>query len=89
MINFKERLRSYEQNAKKVRKLRKKINRTEEETEEMHALWHSHCPCTITALLNLYHEVRGSDHRHNPEKFGDWWYNRVHSRLMEEYERQD
>lgn len=89
MIDFKERLRSYEQNAKKARKLRKKRERTEEEAMELYTLERGHCPCEITALLNLYHEVRGSEHRHNHEKFGDWWYSRVYGKLHDEYHSSD
>lgn len=40
---------------------------------------------TITALLNYYHELRGSDYRHNCEKYIDeYWYR--HRQLQKEYE---
>jgi hypothetical protein len=38
----------------------------------------------ITACLNLYHEFRGSPHRHGIEKGWEWHYSRVLSRLREE-----
>lgn len=38
----------------------------------------------ITACLNLYHEIRGSEHRHGIEKGWDWRHDSILARLRTE-----
>jgi hypothetical protein len=38
----------------------------------------------ITAYLNLYHELRGSDYRHGVRDDNKWWYDRCYNKLKEE-----
>lgn len=38
------------------------------------ALEHGRRSIKITALLNLYHEMRGSEYRHNVQKTDRWYY---------------
>ncbi|HLY11473.1 MAG TPA: hypothetical protein VKW04_19370 [Planctomycetota bacterium] len=38
----------------------------------------------ITACLNLYHEIRGSAHRHGIEKGWEWRHESVLKRLRQE-----
>ena len=41
----------------------------------------------ITACLNLYHELRGSAHRHGIRKGWEWYHERTLTRLREDVAR--
>jgi hypothetical protein len=51
--------------------------------------WHAagevrHNKARITAALNLYHEVRGSDYRHGLPPSDDWMYHSTYNSFMDE-----
>ena len=47
--------------------------------------WHSNGNrVEITALLNLYHEIRGSEYRHNIRIGDEWWYDASMTSLRKE-----
>ena len=43
------------------------------------------CKAEITAALNLYHEVRGSDYRHGVSCHTKFWYSKHESELRERF----
>lgn len=80
MIDFKQELITYQDIVALKRKL---LTRSDLHTFK---IYHK---SRITALLNLYHEVRGSEHRHNPGTCAGWRLSVVEQCLRDAYEHSE